>query len=274
MANAGSEDYVLGRTTAEHQRLVAQAQVWSPATRSALARAGLSAGMSALDVGCGTGASMRLMADVVGPSGRVTGLDADAALGAQALGVLKAQGPDIFAFVAGDVGAATSIDSEKFDLVFARLLLIHASDPVATLRRLWDWVKPGGVLLVMDYDLTALRTLSPHPVVSRAIALITEMFRALGKDVEVGTRMSERFRSAGLGAPDGCDVWSHIQLNSPGVGMVRAVLASLRAAGVAAGHVDAATMDAVDAQLGVIPAGEMFVRMPDMVATWKRRPVA
>ena len=49
--------------------------------------------------------------------------------------------------------AEEPIPGGPFDLVYARLLLFHVSDPVAVIRRLWDVVAPGGHLIVHDYDL-------------------------------------------------------------------------------------------------------------------------
>src|SRR5215470_14893512 len=57
----------------EYQRLCDQARMWQGATAEVLHRVGLGLGMSCLDVGCGPGAVMRLMADRVGAEGRVVG---------------------------------------------------------------------------------------------------------------------------------------------------------------------------------------------------------
>jgi ubiquinone/menaquinone biosynthesis C-methylase UbiE len=270
MSTQGQKAYVMGRAANEYHRLSAQAQLWAPATRSALTRAGLAVGMHALDVGCGTGAAMRLIADVVGPSGRVIGLDCDEALGAEALSRLRSTGPDVFEFIAGDFDAATPIDGQQFGLVLARLLVLHCTDPVKTIRRLWQWVKPGGVLLVMEYDMTTFRAIPAHPVAKKAFDLMCELFRALGKDVEIGSRMPELFRRASIGLSDGCDVWSHIQPNVGGGGMIRMVLSSLRKASLAGGYVDATTLDQIDTELSAIAPDQYLVRWPDMVATWKR----
>lgn len=265
------DGYVLGRNEDEYRRLLVQAEIWAPATRSALQRAGLSSGMRVLDVGCGPGSVMRLMAERVGNEGRVTGIDVDAALGAQALSHLRAAGPDIFDFVAADIAAPTQIDEQQFDFVFARLVLLHAADPLSMLDRLWRWVRPGGVMLVMDYDMTGIRTLPAQPLVQEGIDLVRRLFTALGRDVQIGSHMPALMRQAGVGSPDGCDVWSHVIPNSAGVSSVRAVLASLRQAAIAGGHVDAPTLDRLEAGLACIPADQFHVRHADMVATWKRK---
>ena len=70
--------------------------MWQRATEDLLDQIGLKPGMSCLDMGSGPGAVMRLMADRVGPHGRVAGIEIDGALGAQALGDLRAQGGAAF----------------------------------------------------------------------------------------------------------------------------------------------------------------------------------
>src|SRR5262249_51237808 len=142
--------------------------VWEPSTRLALERVGLAAGASVLDAGCGPGEAMRLMAERVAANGSVVGLDMDANLGAVALEALRRRGPDVYRFVQGDVTQMPSIGGAPFDLVFARLLLFHMVQPAYILQRLWQWVKPGGVLLVMDYDTTGIRSLPQHPAVERS----------------------------------------------------------------------------------------------------------
>ena len=82
------DTYVMGRNSAEYDRLRRQAAFLEPATRSVLDRIGLTAGMSCLDVGCGPGEVMRLMAERVGPTGRVVGVDVDANLGRESVALL------------------------------------------------------------------------------------------------------------------------------------------------------------------------------------------
>lgn len=48
-------DYIMGHTDRERRRLALQAAILNPLTDSFLRRAGISAGMRVLDLGCGTG---------------------------------------------------------------------------------------------------------------------------------------------------------------------------------------------------------------------------
>src|SRR5215813_13986590 len=77
--------YVMGHDERERRRLALQASILNPFTEHLLRRAGLSAGMHVLDIGCGVGDVSLLAARIVGRSGRVTALDVDA----RALDTLK-----------------------------------------------------------------------------------------------------------------------------------------------------------------------------------------
>jgi trans-aconitate methyltransferase len=154
------DDYVLGRSPEEYERLRVQARIWEAATGRLLDRVELAAGARCLDAGCGPGESMRLMAQRVGPDGQVWGVDVDADLGEQALRMLHGAGHVQCSFAAADLETGEPIPGAPFDLVYARLLLFHVGEPVVVLRHLWEAVAPGGVLVVHDYD---LRTVGAQP---------------------------------------------------------------------------------------------------------------
>ena len=207
-----SDDYVLGRSPEEYERLRAQACMWEPETAQLLDRAGLAPGARCLDAGCGPGEAMRLLAERVGPAGQVTGIDVDARLGAQALGMLQAAGHRQCLFAPVDVETETAVPGAPFDLVLARLLLIHVADPVAVLRRLWDLVAPGGHLIVQDYDLLTGEVVPALDSVEefRRVALGT--FWRAGRDLRLGLRLPELHAEAGLGAPDELEVAARVGL--------------------------------------------------------------
>ena len=71
-------EYALGRSEAETQRLILQHQIYGPLTRQFLIGAGVGPGMTVLDLGSGAGDVALLLADLVGPQGRVVGIDTNA----------------------------------------------------------------------------------------------------------------------------------------------------------------------------------------------------
>ena len=142
------DDYVLGHSADEYERLGHQARVLEPATRRLFHSIGLLPGSTCLDVGCGPGEAIRLMGEIVGPLGEVTGLDRDGKAGLQAINHLQATGTSRSRFIEADVESIDEIGGSLFDLTFARLALLFARDPVAALRKMYSWTKPGGCIAI------------------------------------------------------------------------------------------------------------------------------
>ena len=199
---------VLGRTSGEYRRLRQQARLWEPATARVLDQAGVRPGMRCLDVGCGPGEVMRLLAGLVGPAGQVTGVDTDGRLGREMLAVLRGTlpGPDRFAFIEADAVAADQIAGQPFDLVYARLLLSHLGDPVAMLRKLAAWTQLGGLLVVQDYDVRTADMWPPLATWGEFERVVFGVYEHTGRDLRFGHKLPVHFRAAGLGEPDGTDV--------------------------------------------------------------------
>jgi hypothetical protein len=78
--NARAGEYSLATGEPAVRRLNALHQVYAPAGRRVLLQAGLVPGMHVADFGCGVGVVTRMLAEMVGPSGHVTGVDISADL--------------------------------------------------------------------------------------------------------------------------------------------------------------------------------------------------
>ena len=75
--SAPNREYALGRSPREYARLAMQAELLRPMTRRAFDDAGVTTGMRVLDLGSGAGDVCMLLAEMVGPTGAVIGLDVD-----------------------------------------------------------------------------------------------------------------------------------------------------------------------------------------------------
>src|SRR5262249_36197925 len=133
-----------------------------------------------------------------------------------------------YRFIAGDVTQMQTVPGAPFDLVFARLLLFHITKPEDVLRRLWSWTRPGGVLLIMDYDTTTTRSTPQHPTIEWAMRLLNGASRRAGRDIETGLRMPELFCKAGISEPDQCEIGSVILRAQDSAPMLQSLLKSLR----------------------------------------------
>lgn len=111
--------------------------------RYALRRAGLGAGMVALDVATGTGLVARAARGLVGPSGRVTGLDRNAGMLAQA----RAVGAPLIQAAAEQL----PLRSGSFDFVSMAYALRHVTDLEETFREYFRVLKPGRTVLILEF---------------------------------------------------------------------------------------------------------------------------
>jgi len=179
-----------------------QAADWEPATIQVLDDIGLQAGMRCLDVGSGIGAVLRIMAERVGPAGQAVGLDSNSRAGQFALLELHRQGLHQVSFLRGDVNRTSEIAPESFDLVFGRFLLFHMIDPAATLRRMFEWVKPGGYLVIQDYDLAPLDIHPYQPLFAEFRRICFAVMAQTDRDLRLGIKLRALFRDSTDGVPD------------------------------------------------------------------------
>jgi ubiquinone/menaquinone biosynthesis C-methylase UbiE len=118
----------------------------------------LKPGLSVLDVGCGSGAITRGIAERVGPQGRVLGIDPSANLIAQA-GQHAEEFPQL-AFQQADIYNFDAV--EQFDVVTCARVLQWLAQPEEALAQMAKRVKPGGYLAVLDYNHEKIEW-SPEP---------------------------------------------------------------------------------------------------------------
>jgi ubiquinone/menaquinone biosynthesis C-methylase UbiE len=272
-ARRGNDAYALARTPQEYERLRVQSRAWEAATGRLLDQVGLAAGASCLDAGCGPGETMRLMAQRVGPSGRVTGIDVDSALGTQAEAMLHDAGHRQCRFTALDLTAKGPIPDGPFDLVYARLLIIHLPDQVGGLRRLWDAVAPGGHLLIQDYDMRSLAILPALNSIDELIRVVVAGLSAAGCDVHTGMRLPELFAQAGIGEPDGTDVSGRLEPLAEAQRVMtaayRSILPTAIAHGITTEQHAAATLSQIARDANRFP--DRPTLWPLLIGAWKRK---
>ena len=269
---ASRANYVLGFDEAEYARLEMQAKALEPFTRDALKAVGVGAGWRCLDVACGTGAVTRMLGEMVGASGSVHAIDLDIRHVDVTVGKLRAEGQEIFSTEQFDAAGPGSPRGAPFNLVFARLLICHMTDPVGTLRNLWNWVAPGGVLLIQDYDMGVVHVSPPDPLGEEGIEILQQCFARAGKDFRAGSSMPHYFRRAGIGAEDGI---LYGCATIPGPAARQSLLAVLKSLKIPAVKLGLKTEAEFDAYLSALAASEMpadsMRRVPDLISVWKKR---
>lgn len=153
--------YVMGRTDAETERLVLQSRILDRSTRRLLADAGISSGMTVLDIGSGAGDVAFAAADLAGPLGRVIGVDLNPVILETARARAAAEARCNVTFIAGD---CREVALPPVDATIGRLVLFYTGDMQQTLQTVAARVKPGGVVAFSELDLqTALDYMRAGP---------------------------------------------------------------------------------------------------------------
>jgi SAM-dependent methyltransferase len=126
--NFAHSEYVLATGTRAVRRLLMLHDIYGTVGQRLLLKAGLKPGMKIADFGCGIGAVTRMLADMTGPSGTVTGIDASEGQLVEAGFLCEQAGLTNALWWKADA-CATRLPSDTFDLVYCRFLLIHLPDP-------------------------------------------------------------------------------------------------------------------------------------------------
>ncbi|WP_066951132.1 class I SAM-dependent methyltransferase [Microtetraspora fusca] len=205
--------YLLGHAALEQRRLLIQASYVRPWTARLLRRAGLTEGMSVLDVGSGLGDVAFIAAEIVGPGGRVVGVEREPAAVETARERAASMGfTDIVSFANADLAefdpagvdpAGSGAAWRPFDALVGRFVLQYLPDPAAALRRLAGLVRPGGIVVMHDMDVSNPDVSVPRCALwNDCYALLSALFRAHGIAPDFGRHLTRVFLDAGLPWPD------------------------------------------------------------------------
>ncbi|MBZ5598987.1 MAG: class I SAM-dependent methyltransferase [Acidobacteriia bacterium] len=155
--------------------------------------------MRVLDVGSGSGDVSFLAAELVGEGGNVLGVDrsADAVDRARARAIRRNH-PNV-EFVVGDP-AAMQFD-QPFDAIVGRFVLMYQDDPVESLRRMTERLRPGGLVVFQELASSACRSCPAVSAYDEAARWMGEALRGSGARPELGMEMHSLFLDSGLPAP-------------------------------------------------------------------------
>ncbi|CAM3344894.1 hypothetical protein BZK31_08835 [Pseudomonas floridensis] len=195
-------DYLLGHSSAELERLKFQASILSPITTRLLLDSGLAQGMHVLDLGSGAGDVAMLAARIVGPKGSVTGIDRSPEAIELATFRASEAGLKNVRFEVCDIGDFQH--TSPFDCVVGRYVMIHQHDPVSFLRQAASHIKPGGRLALHEVLMSGppMESYPPIPMLIDMGHLIVAAFNTDDTSRDSPVNMIKHFAAAGLPHPE------------------------------------------------------------------------
>jgi 2-polyprenyl-3-methyl-5-hydroxy-6-metoxy-1,4-benzoquinol methylase len=155
----------------------------------------LRSGLTVLDVGCGTGAITRGIAEAVVPNGRVVGIDANTRL----IGEARRTHGDVpgLSFEVCDLYRLAYHD--RFDVVTAARVLQWLANPLEALRKMAAAVKPGGMVLVLDFNHEKICWQpSPPPSMQTFYSVFLRWRADAGMDNAIADHLAAMFTTVGL----------------------------------------------------------------------------
>ncbi len=248
-------------------RFEAFAALFDPSTFRHLDGLGLAPGWRCWEVGAGGTSVVHHLAERVGPTGQVLATDLNVAWAS------SVTSPNVEVRV-HDV-ALDPPPIGPFDLVHARLVLVHVPERDTALNNMVAALRPGGVLLVEDADpalqpLSCLEETGPEQVLANRLR---RGFRTLlaerGVDLAYGRSLPRRLRQAGLVdvMADAAFPVAHPACNYLEVATINLIRDQLLDAGMA-------TPEEIERHLASVRAGRLDLAQPPMISCWGRRPSA
>ncbi|TGN77721.1 methyltransferase domain-containing protein [Streptomyces bauhiniae] len=260
-----SDGYLLdNRQTEAGERFDAFASLFDPTTFRHLERLGIGPGWRCWEVGAGGTSVVSWLARKAGPTGTVLATDIDTSrLATVARPPVEVRTHDV---------GAEEPPGRGFDLVHARLVLVHVPDRERALRSMIDALRPGGRLLIEDADpaLQPLTCPDEHGPEERLANRLRQGFRSLlaerGADLSYGRRLPRLLREAGLRQ---VEADAYFPLTSPAcTALELATVRQIRGRLVEAGL---ATDEDIDRHLANVAAGGMDLATAPMISAWGRK---
>jgi len=254
--------YILDNSAIQtRDRLGALSAVFDPGTIRHLEERGLSQGWNCLEVGGGGGTIVRWLAKKVGPTGSVLATDLDTRLLDDLVRAnVEVRRHDI---------CRDPLPEGVFDLAHARLVLEHVADKQGALRRMAAAIKPGGWIVIEDFEVPPLHEASEHESYPKIVRVMREVLHAAVGDFRFGRSLGARLRELGfteVNMEGRLFVW---RSGGAGASLMRLNCEQLRPAILATGQLTEAEFEA---DLRRLDDPTFDFASPILWAAWGRKP--
>ena len=259
-------EYALGNVDPQAERRFDELEaLFDAATLQYLTALGIAPGWSCWEVGAGSGSIAHWLADTVGPTGSVLATDLD-------LRWLREEHPPWLIARAHDV-VSDEAPHEAFDLVHARLVLVHLRQREQVLATLVRCLRPGGWILIEDFDHAFLDATVPVTAQEASVRRIHRGFRDLliqrGADLTYARGLPDLLRAHGLRDVAG---EGRMTFAAGASAAARLLEVNLQQVGDAMVHGNLCTRQELKTALELLHDPDHGFAMPLLISAWGRQP--
>jgi SAM-dependent methyltransferase len=265
----GDDRYLLPNAEeAAAERFAAFTELFDPSTFAHMDHLGLASGWRCWEVGAGGDSVVRWLAGRVGLEGHVLATDIDIT---RTRAATDGDSPHV-EVRSHDVAHDPPPDGQ-FDLVHARLVLVHIPERERALAAMVGALRPGGWLFLEDAD-PALQPLSSLEVrgaeqelANRLRSGFRELMASRGVDLAYGRTLPRLLREVGLVEvrADAAFPVAHPACARLETATIHLIASQLLEHGIA-------TSEEIDLHLANVAARRLDLTQPPMIAAWGRRP--
>ncbi len=198
MGETSQTDYVLGTNADEFERLSFQHGVWKSTVLDCWRRAGIQAGDSVLDVGCGPGFATLDLATVVGPTGQVIGLERSLNFSKAARDGVIAKGLHNVTIHSVDL-MEKELPVQGMDFAWCRWVASFVSSPMTLVQNIHGALRPGGTAIFFEYlDYGSWKMLPHEPMVLEFVHRVMTSWRETGSEPDVAPALVGALHTLGF----------------------------------------------------------------------------
>jgi SAM-dependent methyltransferase len=268
--------YVLDSSDEDLQRLLSIAELSAEPTRTAFRKIGMKPGWRVIDCGCGPLGALAVMAEMVGSTGRVVGIDFSEPAVQRARSIASTLGLDNVEVRVGDVH---DLDGQTlggaFDVAYTRLFLVHQRDPAQTMQRIAALLRPGGWIIAHEpLRSPPPRSSPPLDALTTYWELLNDMVERLGAPQGSVDALARVARDVGL---DVVETSGFFQIVAPeqGFDLHASTIAAAKSRAIESGVGSGAEIDALERALrAASDGGYDWVTTPFFLALTLRTPLS
>jgi ubiquinone/menaquinone biosynthesis C-methylase UbiE len=191
-------DYVLGTHADEIARLGLQHRVWRDVVTGCWHRVGITHGWRVIDVGAGPGYATADLAEIVGPTGAVLGIERSPRFLEAARERCERRGLTNVELREGDL-MEISLGEIGYDASWCRWVASFVASPQTLVEKIAGALRPGGLAIFHEYsDYLTFRFMPVKPALEKFELEVMESWIASGGEPNIGRDLPQLLRNAGF----------------------------------------------------------------------------